>query len=148
MKTIVMSIVLLAMLAAAPNASAQLSQFTGKWKNVDANTRSLTTLQVDVKGSRVRIRAWGKCHPHDCDWGHGDGTVYAPLVEADPVQTAEALSTIYITGFSQTILVIRPAEGGQILAEVLTKFTDQSGRSSIRHADTFSRVEEDAAVAN
>ena len=46
----------------------------GKWKNVDPDTRGLTTLDITVDGDRVKVHAWGKCHPTDCDWGVVDAT--------------------------------------------------------------------------
>ena len=141
MKPVRIASALLVLLLAAPAVSAQVSQFSGTWKNVDPATRGLTTLQVEVRGTRVGIRAWGKCHRRDCAWGYAEGTAYGPSIAADLVETAQAVSTLYITSFSQTILILRPAEGGQLEAEVMTKFTDQSGRASYRLVERFSRVE-------
>ena len=133
----------LILLVASSVASADISQFSGKWKNVDPNTRGLTTLKIDVKGTRVRIQAWGKCHPSDCAWGYAEGTAYAPSVESSLTEAAQAISTIYLTSFSQIILVIRPTEDGQVEVEMLTKFTDQSGRANTRRVVRLSRVEVD-----
>jgi hypothetical protein len=141
MKLVRIASALLVLLLAAPPASAGIRQFSGTWKNVDPETGGLTTLRIDVSGTRVRIQAWGKCHPHDCAWGYAEGTAYAPSVADDLAETAQAVSTIYITSFSQTILVIRPAEGGQLEVELMTKFTDQSGRASYRVVERFGRVE-------
>jgi len=122
-------------------ASAQINQFAGKWKNVDPQTRGITTIQIGVSGSRLRIETWGRCHPSDCAWGFAEGTAYARTVESNLVETADTVSTIYLTSFSQIMLTIRPAEDGQIKVEVLTKFTDQSGRANTRAVYTFSRGE-------
>ena len=126
-------------------ASADINQFAGKWKNIDPQTRGITNIHIDVSGSRIRIQTWGKCHPSDCAWGFAEGTAYAPSVQSNLVETADTVSTIYLTSFSQMILFIRPAEEGQIKVELLTKFTDQSGRANTRHIETFSRVEDTAA---
>ena len=126
-------------------ASADINQFAGKWRNVDPQTRGITTIHIDVSGSRIKIQTWGKCHPSDCAWGFAEGTAYAPSVQSNLVETADTISTIYLTSFSQMILIIRPAEEGQIRVELLTKFTDQSGRANTRHIETFSRVEDTAA---
>jgi hypothetical protein len=126
-------------------ASADINQFAGKWKNVDPLTRGITTIHIDVSGSRIKIQTWGKCHPSDCAWGFAEGTAYAPSVQSNLVEKADTISTIYLTSFSQMILIIRPAEEGQIKVELLTKYTDQSGRANTRHIETFSRVEDTAA---
>ena len=126
-------------------ASADINQFAGKWKNVDPQTRGITTIHIDVSGSRIKIQTWGKCHPADCAWGFAEGTAYAPSVQSNLVEQADTISTIYLTSFSQMILTIRPAEEGQIKVELLTKNTDQSGRANTKHIETFSRVEDTAA---
>ena len=131
----------LLLMMTSPIASAEITQFSGKWKNVDPNTRGLTTLQIDVKGTRVRIQAFGRCHPSDCAWGYAEGTAYAPSVESSLSEAAQAISTIYLTSFSQIILIIRPTEDGQIEVEMFTKFTDQSGRANTRRVERLSRVE-------
>src|SRR5438874_13113077 len=61
-------------------ASADINQFAGKWKNVDPQTRGITTIHIDVSGSRIKIQTWGKCHPADCAWGFAEGTAYAPKI--------------------------------------------------------------------
>ena len=136
---------LLVLLLGAPSASANINQFSGTWKNIDPETGGLTTLRIEVTGTRVRIQAWGQCHPRDCAWGHAEGTAYAPSVSDNLAETAQVVSTIYITSFSQTILVIRPVDG-QLEVEHMTKFTDQSGRASYRVIERFSRVEAKGAA--
>jgi len=58
---------------------------SGDWRNIDANTRSVTRVVVDFACSDVvlcdtdghcsggdtgySIHPFGKCHPTDCDWG-------------------------------------------------------------------------------
>ena len=125
-------------------ALADTNQFAGIWQNVDPQTGGITNIKIQVSGSRIRIQTWGKCHPSDCAWGVAEGTAYASSVQSNLVETADTISTIYLTSFSQILLIIRPTEGGQIQVESLTKFTDQSGRANYRGIQTFSRVEESA----
>jgi hypothetical protein len=132
----VFSILVLAM---AFTASAHIDQFPGRWTNVDPNTRGVTTLDIQVRGTNVTVQAWGKCHPTDCDWGRVKAYAYAPSVESDLVNTAQALSAIFKTGFSETLMIIRPAGRDRLEAEVLTRFTDNSGRSNYRAVYTFVR---------
>ena len=137
---------LLFLLLVAPAASAQINEFSGTWVNTDSGTGGLTRLRVEVRGTRVGIQAWGKCHPRDCAWGYAEGTAYGPSVTDNLIETAQVVSTIYINSFSQKLLVIRPVEGGQLEVEVMTKFTDQSGRASYRLVERLSRVEAKAAA--
>ena len=147
MKLVSVLSALLVLLLAAPSASANVNQFSGTWKNIDPETGGLTTLKIEVSGTRVRIQAWGKCHPQDCAWGYAEGTAYAPRVSDTLAETADVVSTIYINSFSQKILILRLVEGGQIEAEVMTKFTDQSGRASYRMVERLGRVQEKGAAA-
>ena len=135
------TLVFLLLLMVSPVASADIHQFSGKWQNVDPNTKGLSSLQIDVKGTRVRIQAWGKCHPSDCVWGFATGTAYGPSPGANLSETAQAISTLYVTSFSQILLIIRPADDGQIEVEMLTKYTDQSGRANSRRVERLSRAE-------
>ena len=64
-------------LALSCSAYAAIGQLEGMWKNVDPQTRGLTTLDIKVDGDKVTVHAWGKCHPTDCDWGTVDATAYA-----------------------------------------------------------------------
>jgi hypothetical protein len=56
----------------------------GSWRNIDANTNSVTRVRVNNVCSDVRlcdqfgncttnggyfVRVFGRCHPTDCDWG-------------------------------------------------------------------------------
>src|SRR5262245_5541576 len=121
MRTIRAMLVVFIILIASSVVSADISQFSGNWKNVDPNTRGLTTLKIDVRGTRVGIQAWGKCHPSDCAWGYAEGTAYASSVESSLAESAHAVSTIYLTSFSQIVLIIHPTADGQIEVEMLTK---------------------------
>ena len=120
---------------------ASLGQFSGKWKNIDPNTRGVTTLDIGVSGTSVTVQAWGKCHPQDCDWGRVNAYAYAPNVSSDLVNTAKALSAVFKTNFSQTLMIIHPVSANRLQAEVLTHFTDNSGRTDYSAVDTFAAVE-------
>jgi hypothetical protein len=141
MKSTILSLAMASLIFVTPSVSANIDQFAGRWKNVDPNTRGLTTLQIAVRGKRLRIQAWGKCRPSDCAWGYAEATVYAPSVTANPVEAAQAATTLYITSFEQTVMIIRPIEDGQLRVETFTKFTDESSRADYTAVETFSRVE-------
>ena len=129
------------MLALTSSAFAALNQFRGHWKNIDPNTRGVTTLNIDVRGNLVTIRAWGKCHPQDCDWGRVTAHAYAPNVSSNLQATARALSAIFRTGFSQTLMVIHPhSRLKRLQAEIMTHFTDNSGRTDYNAVYSFEKT--------
>ncbi len=130
-------------LAAASGASAQLDQFSGYWKNVDPNTAGVTTLEIGVSGADVTVHAWGKCHPTDCDWGDAyPSHAYGPSVGSDLVFEALAISAVWTTDFSETLMIVRPAEGDHLQADVYTRFTDGSGRTAYAQSYVFERGQE------
>ncbi|HEX8137875.1 MAG TPA: hypothetical protein VF544_09825 [Pyrinomonadaceae bacterium] len=129
----ILALVCLVMLVPS-TAKAQLSRFEGAWRNVDPATSGLTTLQISTSGT-VKVHAWGKCHPTDCDWGEVTGYAYGPNVSANLSATARAISAVYTTGFSETIMIIRPLGRDQLEASVFTRFTDTSGRTA--YTDTY-----------
>ena len=141
MTSIILSIALTICTFFTPPPSANINQFAGKWVNEDPGTRGLTSLQIEVRGRRLRIQAWGKCHPTDCAWGYAQGTVHAATVAANPVEHAEAASTLYISSFSQTMMIIRPIDGDRLRVELFTKFTDESRRADYTHVETLRRIE-------
>ncbi len=105
-----------------------INEFAGNWKNVDRNTRGITTLNIHVQGKNVTVRAWGKCHPKDCDWGTVKAIAYAPSVSSDLIRSATALTAEFRTNFSKTTLVIK-ARRNMLDVESFTHFTDGSNRT-------------------
>ncbi len=110
------------MLCLAQPSLASLNQFAGKWKNVDQNTRGLTTLKIGVRGDKVTVQAWGSCHPKDCDWGKVKAIPYGPGVSANLSKSANALSAVYKENFKITRMIIKP-KGNRLRAEVYSHFT-------------------------
>jgi hypothetical protein len=47
---------------------------TGTWTNENAQTHSITRLEIEQTGNLAQVHAWGSCRPHDCDWGMEQGT--------------------------------------------------------------------------
>lgn len=125
---------------------ASIPQFTGTWKNTDPNTKGLTALLITGRGQALRMRAWGKCHPQDCDWGEVDAQAYARDVSSSIESEAQAVSAAFSTGFSQTQIIVVPAGSNGIRAEVYTRFTDGSNRSNYTSVYTFRRQLELAPV--
>lgn len=120
-------------------AFGQLNQFTGNWKNINANTGGVTKLAIAAAGNAVTVHAWGKCHPTDCDWDAVPAYAYASTVQDNLSAQARALSAVFRTGFSETLMAIQPAAPNQLRAQVMTRFTDSSARTNYVSVETFSR---------
>lgn len=142
-RRIVVTVVTLFVLCVSLNvtpASASVDQFTGLWANIDSNTNGITRLEITSNSKGIKVHAWGKCTPKDCDWGSVSSTAYAPSVGDNLQQTARALTAIFVFGHAETVLVMRPASGGRLVADSYTRFTDNSGRSHYTSTNTFARA--------
>ena len=126
-------------LVAHSDAFAQLSQFQGNWRNTDPSTRGITRLQINTGATPASVHAWGSCSPNDCDMGAVDGYAYGPNAGSNLNASAQAISAIFRSSFSETIFIIRPARGGQLQAEVFDRFTDGSGRTAYASTYLFER---------
>lgn len=129
------------LLAVPTTAFAQLSAFQGNWRNIDPATQGVTRLQIDTSPN-VTVHAWGQCSPSDCDWGTVGGFAYGPNASSNLNTSARAITALFTTSFSQNIVVIRPAAGGRLQADVYDRFTDASGRTAYVGSYTFDRERE------
>lgn len=118
---------------------AAINQFTGTWANTDKNTRGITRLEIKQQGSAIKLHAWGKCHPQDCDWGEVMANAYAPSVSSNLMQSAQAVTAVFNTSFSQTMVIVRPNGKNKVRANVFTRFTDGSKRTNYTSSHTFKR---------
>lgn len=121
----------------AHDRAVGLSFYSGTWKNVDSETRGLTTLNVRTAGNSVWVHAWGRCHPSDCDWGEVSATAFSPGVASDPAINAQKVTAVFQTSFSNTELDLTPAADDSLEANTQTRFTDNSGRSPYSASYTF-----------
>lgn len=128
------------LVAICSTASASLVQFQGTWRNTDPNTSGVTALDIRVLGSNMTVAAWGRCHPSDCSWGRVDTNAYGPNVSSDLYATADALSARFRTSFSETMVIVRPGGVDRVVAQVFTRFIDNSGRTPYMGVYTFYRV--------
>jgi hypothetical protein len=142
-KALLLGVVVLLLIPAIP-ASAQFDRFKGSWINIDPDTGGITRLEISGTETNVQVHAWGKCHPTDCDWGQVAGYAYGPNVSANLANSAQSISAVFDSGFSQTLIIISPIDDQTLQAEVFTRFTDQSGRSNYSSAYVF--VREQASI--
>lgn len=112
-------------------ASSAIAQFLGDWKNVDPNTPALMRILITDAGGAILVHAWGSCSPSPCDQGTVKAMPYAPNVSAPLPENAQYLQADHWTSFSVVTLVLgpAPAPGGNLSTHMLTRFTDNSGRS-------------------
>src|SRR5215510_8230337 len=124
-KTLMGLAALILTLAIQSSAFAQVNQFEGDWVNVDPNTSGVTKLDINVFyifGIRIiTVRAWGQCHPTDCDWGSVGAAAYAPSVSDDLDAKARALTATFNPGFAVKLMVIKPLRGGRLQADVFKR---------------------------
>lgn len=57
---------------ASPTTTAS---FAGTWVSKDPNTRGNTKFVITQDDADVKVHAWGKCTPTDCDWGEQAGGI-------------------------------------------------------------------------
>ncbi len=116
----------IAISALAMPASADISDLVGNWVNADPDTTGITRVVVTpAGGNHVNVQVFGQCHPTDCDWGTVPGHSYFDSVGSDHVHSVMAR---YDTGFAKTVVILRDIVGDRLAFEVLTDFTDGSGR--------------------
>lgn len=121
-------------------AHASLNQFIGQWENINSNTQGVTKINIsNVAKNGVMVRAWGKCHLKNCDWGRVKSYVYGENVSSNINSSAEAISAIFNTKFSQSLVIIH-SKGKRLQVEVLTHFTDKSKRTAYKTVYTFVRA--------
>lgn len=97
---------------------APASGFAGSWQNVDRNTRGLTRVDIVRAGAGYRVRAWGRCHPRDCDWGSAPAQIYAP----SPSARRDVALTAQFREPSGTMTLVLHNRGSRLSAEVFRAF--------------------------
>lgn len=122
MKTFATALLALALFSVP--AAAEASDFIGNWNNPDPKATGLMHVAISPNGgNRVDVRAYGDCHPMECDWGLVQGKVYY----ADPKSTNVVLiiATFHF-GFAHHQVTLRKGARGQLQFEMATEFDDNS----------------------
>ncbi len=123
-------------LCAAPTAQAQRpamsAGFNGNWVNVDAKTRNL--VRIVVNG--LSVHPFGACSPTPCDWGVLPAK--SSTIQAGTVRR-EALVAIHTTKAERNTITILLDPDGRLSVDVLTHFTDNSGRKDYSVVNTMVR---------
>jgi hypothetical protein len=115
--------------AAADKAAANQKPWVGNWISADPQTRFITKLVISRKGQQIVVRAWGACHPTDCDWGL-----------ADAMDTGSGLAVHWNQGFKTADMRIQ-AHGDSVNVSVRSVYTDNSGRAPNTATEDFVRAQ-------
>ena len=91
---------------------------SGTWYGT-ANTRSMTKLKIYKAGSRVKVHAWGKCHPSDCNWG----------VKNAYVINSKKIEVFWDQGFVRRRMVVRKVGLNRVKVRTFSHYADGSGRA-------------------
>ena len=103
-----------------PQQQAQLA-LTGTW-HASQNARSLAQLKIYKVGNKIKVHAWGVCHPTNCDWG----TRNAQFINNRKIIVR------FNQGFVTRRIVITKTAPNKIKVYTLSHYTDNSGRGDRR----------------
>jgi hypothetical protein len=119
-------IAVLGLMLFAGAAHAEATDFIGNWKTPDPKLGGITRVAISPNGGdRVDVRAYGDCHPNECDWGLVQGDVYYADPKSDHVTVIVAT---FHFGFAHHQITFRKGKNGQLQFEKLTKLDDNSDR--------------------
>lgn len=118
----------LLVLGAAP-AFAGVNDFVGEWTNQDADSSGVTRVNVTRSGAILRFNVFGSCHPSDCNWGTANANAFAASAGGNVVNDAILAMAVFNQSFARKTVILRTA-GAHLSYEVLTEFTDGSGRAN------------------
>ncbi len=116
--------------------NAEVTNYTGSWKNVDESTRGITELEITHRNNNYLISAKGKCHPVDCEWGETPLRLVA-LSPGEKPSTNEAIAT-WTTHFSDIRLIVVRRDS-KLIVTSYTEFTDKSGRDTYKMIYEFEK---------
>lgn len=106
-------------------ARAESEAFLGHWQNPAPGLGGLIHIAISPNGGRgLDVRAYGDCHPMECDWGMVEAKIFTPDPKSSDVQVVVAT---FHYGFAHRQLTLRKADGG-LAFEMLTEFADNSRR--------------------
>jgi len=113
------------------SGGVDLPMLDGHWRNVDAQTISITKLNIYFSPAynAVRLDVSARCHPTDCFWG---------TVTAVPFRFIQATATYHFS-FANKYLAIWRSDS-QLKVKTHVDFIDGSGRKSYDTLDVFVRT--------
>jgi hypothetical protein len=107
--------------------------------NTDPETRGITRLNIRVDGPNLFVKAWGKCHPTDCEWPEVPATPYGEGVSTPATADIRTIQAVFKTNFDESTMTIRPDDTDGLRTDILDHFTDNSGRANYSASYQFRR---------
>ena len=121
-------ILLLLAYGSVTGQDTKASRLIGEWTNKDFATRDITRIQIRQEGGKFVVHAWGRCQPHECDWGDATADV-----------NDAGLSVLWKQGFCVRTQVLSLLADGSLVVATQTAYTDDSTRPDRDTKDTFAK---------
>ncbi len=87
---------------------SSLPNLDGYWVNEDKNTRGIT--KVTISSNTTSMKAWGSCHPTDCEWGStsvsNGGTRYVANYDQGFVRRNIFMKMVTVNGVKKLRLLV------------------------------------------
>ena len=107
-------------------ACAGVEDFYGHWENPARDEGGLTHIVISPDGgNRVNVRAYGDCHPVECNWGLVQGKSYTTHPKSDEV---DRIAVTFNAGLARRQIIFRVAEKGRLGFEMLVEYPEGAGR--------------------
>ena len=120
-----------------------IPSYLGEWKNINSQTGGITRIVIWEDGDNLKIEAWGKCHPTDCDWGAVSAHKIASSVNIRRnAGQFDYLFAIWSFNFKDTYVNFKLSDDDE-LKLILTGvdiFKDRSGRPDYGTQEVMSKV--------
>jgi Gram-negative bacterial TonB protein C-terminal len=100
----------------------------GSWINENPATGGVTRLVIRSDDQQLFVRAWGACHPSDCDWGEVQCALHGAGCKAT-----------WDHGFATTSMQLLLLEDGRLQVKYKADFHDNSGRQDRGSEEFFVR---------
>lgn len=114
----------LALVLIGAAARGEATDFLGNWDNPAHDAGGLMHVVISPNGGdRVDVRAYGDCHPNECNWGLEQGKVYTAGPKSKSV---EAIVATFHYGFAHHRITFRKVPGEGLSYEMMTEFVDGS----------------------
>ena len=124
---------------AAP--SPRLSRFVGRWQGLGA-TPQIAKLDISASGTDTILELREACAQPECATWSARGLTYWATPQPAADAAAQAITATFVTPSARITLLLQPSSvsgSEQLLATVLTEFTDGSGRQPFTQTDILVR---------
>ena len=104
---------------------ASAFNYNGTWFNTNSSSNGITKLIIKSNGT---IRAYGKCHPRDCDWG----SVFYKRVRSG------ILASWRQRGIGHKVLLVEPVNSNRL--KVVVKYLYCDSRADKTRVEYFKKL--------